>query len=29
MNKTISEKKAFLEEIIPLVADPLKKDEMQ
>ena len=29
MNKTISEKKAFLEEIIPLAADPSKKDEIQ
>lgn len=29
MNKTISEKKTFLEEIIPLAADPSKKDEMQ
>ena len=27
--KTISEKKAFLEEIIPLAADPSKKDEIQ
>lgn len=29
MNKTISEKKAFLEEIIPLAADPSRKDEIQ
>lgn len=29
MNKTISEKKTFLEEIIPLAADPSTKDEMQ
>ena len=29
MNKTISEKKTFLEEIIPLAADPSKKDEIQ
>ena len=29
MNKTISEKKTFLEEIIPLAVDPSKKDEMQ